>query len=122
MKTFKIFLTILFAVITGVSTSAQSHENMNMDKPAINTVTFKVWGNCDLCKDRIESIVKGESAISANWNTKTKLLTVTFDPAKTSVDSFSKKLAAAGHDTELYKADNKAYGALAVCCQYPRAR
>jgi len=122
MKTLKIFLTVIFAVVFGLTTSAQSHENMNMDMPASKTETFKVWGNCDLCKDRIETVVKGVGAITANWNTKTKLLTVTFDPAKTSVDSFSKKLAAAGHDTELYKADNKAYGALATCCQYPRAR
>lgn len=122
MKTLKIFITLLFAVVSGVTTSAQSHENMNMDKPATKTETFKVWGNCDLCKGRIENVVKTDGAISADWSTKTKLLTVTFDPAKTNIDAFSKKLAAAGYDTEKYRADNKAYNALDACCQYPRAR
>jgi Cu(I)/Ag(I) efflux system membrane fusion protein len=50
------------------------------------------------------------------------MLVVKFDPAKTSVDALSKKLAAVGHDTEKYKADDKAYNALDACCQYPRAR
>ena len=65
-----------------------------------------------MCKTRIEKAVKAEGATSADWNTKTKILTVTFDPSKTSVDGFSKKLASVGHDTEKYKADDKAYDAL----------
>jgi len=122
MKTVKIFLTALFAVILGVTTSAQSHEHMNINMPSSKTETFKVWGNCDLCKDRIEKTVKAEGATSADWNTKTKILTVAFDPAKTSVDIFSKKLAAVGHDTEKYKADDKAYNALDGCCHYDRKK
>ena len=73
-------------------------------------------------KARIEKAVKSEGAASADWNKNTKILTVTFDPSKTSVDSFSKKLAAVGHDTEKYKADDKAYQALDTCCQYERRK
>lgn len=120
MKTFKIFLAALFMVVFGVEASAQSHDHMKMNMPSTKKETFKVWGNCDLCKVRIEKAVKSEGATSADWNTKTKLLTVTFDPAKASIDAFSKKLAAAGHDTEKYRADDKAYNALDACCQYPR--
>ncbi|TAL77609.1 MAG: copper chaperone [Bacteroidetes bacterium] len=120
MKTVKIFLTALLMVAAGVTASAQSHEHMNM--PTSKTETFKVWGNCESCKARIEKAVKAEGATSADWNIKTKLLTVTFDPAKTSVDAFSKKLAAVGHDTEKYRADDKAYNALDACCQYLRAK
>jgi mercuric ion binding protein len=120
MKTFKIFLSALSMVVLSVATSAQSNDHINMNLPSTKTETFKVWGNCDICKARIEKAVKSEGATSADWNTKTKLLTVTFDPAKASVDSFSKKLAAVGHDTEKYRADDKAYNALDDCCQYPR--
>lgn len=122
MKPLKIFLTILFAVVIGVTSSAQSHEKMNMDMPSAKTETFKVWGNCDLCKARIEKAIKAEGVTNADWNTKTKLLTVTFDPSKTNKDALSKKLASVGHDTEKYRADDKAYNALDACCQYPRAK
>jgi copper chaperone CopZ len=118
MKTVKLFITALFAVVLGLNTSAQTHDHMNM--ASAKTETFKVWGNCDMCKVRIEKAVKSEGATSADWNVKTKMLTLTFDPAKTGVDTFSKKLAAVGHDTEKFKADDKAYNALDSCCKYER--
>ena len=99
MKTLRIFLSVLFAVILGVTASAQTHEHMKMDMQTAKTETFKVWGNCDLCKARIEKAVKVEGVTNADWSTKTKLLTVTFDPSKTSKDALSKKLALVGHDT-----------------------
>lgn len=122
MKTLKLFIPALFAVLFGVTTSAQTQDHSKMNMASSKTETIKVWGNCDLCKARIEKTVTAEGATKADWNTKTKLLAVTFDPSKTSVDALSKKLAAAGHDTEQYKADDKAYDALPGCCHYPRAK
>jgi periplasmic mercuric ion binding protein len=119
MKTIKLFLlTILLVTITGTLSAQTTSGTPGKQK----TETFKVWGNCSMCKTRIEKAVKSEGAVSADWNTKTKLLTVTFDPAKTSVDAYSKKLASVGHDTEKYKADDKAYNSLDACCQYPREK
>jgi periplasmic mercuric ion binding protein len=122
MKSLRIFLTVLFAGILGVTTSAQTHEHMNMDMPTAKTETFKVWGNCDLCKARIEKAVEVEGVTNADWSTKTKLLTVTFDPSKTNKDVLSKNLALAGHDTEKYKATGDVYAKLPGCCQYERAK
>jgi periplasmic mercuric ion binding protein len=122
MKSSRILLTVLFTVIFGVTTSAQTHEHMNMDMPTAKTETFKVWGNCDLCKARIEKAVKVEGVTNADWSTKTKLLTVTFDPSKTNKDALSKKLALAGHDTEKFKATEDVYANLSGCCQYERAK
>jgi copper chaperone CopZ len=86
------------------------------------TETFKVWGNCEMCKARIEKAVKAEGVTSAIWDVKTKMLAVTFEPSKTSLEVLSKKLASVGHDTEKYKADDKAYNALDACCKYARAK
>jgi mercuric ion binding protein len=122
MKSLRIFLTVLFTVILGVTTSAQTHEHMNMDMPTAKTETFKVWGNCDLCKARIEKAVKVEGVTNADWSTKTKLLTVTFDPSKMNKDVLSKNLALAGHDTEKYIATGDVYAKLPGCCQYERAK
>ena len=122
MKTLKIFLTVLFASVFGIATSAQTHEHMNMDMPTTKAETFKVCGNCDLCKARIEKAVKVEGVTKADWSSKTKLLTVTFDPSKTSKDALSKILALVGHDTEKYKATGDVYAKLPGCCQYEIAK
>ncbi|MFA5818075.1 MAG: hypothetical protein WC854_02205 [Bacteroidales bacterium] len=50
------------------------------------------------------------------------MVTVTFDPSKTSVDALSKKFASVGHDTEKYKTDDKVYDALPGCCKYERTK
>jgi copper chaperone CopZ len=119
MKTISLFFAIALFFAIGIESSAQTGTQATGQK---KTETFKVWGNCDMCKARIEKAVKSEGASSADWNKNTKILTVTFDPSKTSVDSFSKKLASVGHDTEKYKADDKAYQALDACCQYERRK
>ncbi len=126
MKILKLFITAVFAFILCVTTSAQSNDHMNMNmkagsKMTPETETFKVWGNCDQCKARIEKAANDEGTTSANWDQKTRMLTVTFNPSKTSVDALSKKLAMVGHDTEKYKADAKAYNALPDCCKYERS-
>lgn len=84
------------------------------------TDTFKVWGNCSMCKERIEKAVKSEGATSAAWDSKTKMLSVSYDPSKTNTDALAKKVASVGHDTEKFKADDKTYNGLPGCCKYER--
>ncbi len=86
------------------------------------TETFKVWGKCDMCKARIEKAVKAEGVTTANWDSKTQMLTVTFDAGKTNVDVLGKKLASVGHDTEKYKATDEVYSKLPGCCHYERVK
>jgi periplasmic mercuric ion binding protein len=119
MKTIKLFLLIIMISATSGTIIAQTTSGIAGKQ---KTETFKVWGNCDMCKNRIEKAVKEEGATTADWNTESKILAVTFDPAKTSVDTFSKKLAKVGHDTEKYRADDKAYNALDECCKYERRK
>lgn len=119
MKRVKLFFVIVLLVAYGAGTSAQTVTKASGQQ---KTETFKVWGKCDMCKTRIEKTVKAEGVTSADWNTKTCMLTVTFNPAKTSVDALGKKLAAVGHDTEKYKAPDDAYEKLPGCCHYERAQ
>ena len=119
MKTVKFFLAIVLLTAFGVTTSAQT-TSKSTTQP--KTETFKVWGKCDMCKTRIEKTVKAEGATSSNWDSKTELLTVTFDPAKTTVEALGKKLASVGHDTEKYKAPDDVYAKLPGCCHYERAK
>ena len=119
MKQLKLFITAI--LLMSVVTNGSSLTVAKADSPT-KTESFKVSGNCGMCKDRIEKTVKAEGATSAAWDSKNKMVTVTFDPSKTNVDAFSKKLAAAGHDTEKYKADDKVYNALPGCCHYERSK
>ncbi len=119
MKTIKLFLAIMLLIVVGANASAQAGSKVSGSQ---KTETFKVWGNCGMCKDRIEKAVKEEGATSAAWDVKTKMLTVSFDPSKTGVDGLSKKLASVGHDTEKYKADSKVYDGLPGCCKYERTK
>jgi mercuric ion binding protein len=114
MKTVKLFIAIMLLMTTGAIALSSA--------PAPKTETFKVWGKCGMCKDRIEKTAKAEGATRAAWDEKTSMLTVTFDPAKTNKDALSKKLASVGHDTEKFKADDKVYSGLPSCCHYERAK
>lgn len=88
-------------------------------KPMIQTETFTVSGNCDLCKERIEKAAKSVGGVtSAIWDTKTYKIKVEFDSMKTDLIAIQKAIAKAGHDTEKYKADDKTYESLPECCHY----
>ena len=45
-------------------------------------------------------------------------LHLNFDPDKTSIETISKAIAAAGHDTDKDKAPDEVYNALPACCKY----
>jgi copper chaperone CopZ len=124
MKTFKLFLISLIVSGLSFNTMAQTndHSKMKMAQASVKTETFKVFGECGMCKTRIEKTVKAEGATTANWDEKTQLLTVEFDKNKTSVDALSKKLASVGHDTEKYKAPDEVYANLPGCCHYERVK
>ncbi len=81
--------------------------------------TIKVSGNCDMCKERIETAAKSIAGVSsADWSPDTKMLQVKFDASKTNSDDIQKAIAKVGHDTEKYTATLEAYNALPECCLY----
>ncbi len=87
------------------------------------TEIFKVYGNCGMCKSRIEGALNEVKGIkAANWDTSTKMMTVSFDAKAISVADIQKKIAAVGHDTEGAKAEDIAYNQLHGCCKYDRER
>ena len=81
---------------------------------------IKVWGNCEMCKKRIENAAISAGAITATWDEESKLLAVKFDGAKSSNKKIQENVAAAGHDTQDEIASDKVYKKLPGCCQYER--
>lgn len=82
--------------------------------------TFKVWGNCEMCKETIEGSLKVDGISKADWSTETKMLNVSYDTTKISLDQIQKNIASVGYDNEKFKGDDKAYSGLPECCQYER--
>jgi Cu(I)/Ag(I) efflux system membrane fusion protein len=86
---------------------------------ALSEQKFKVSGNCEMCKERIETAAKSVAGVaSAEWNSETKLLQLNFDKGKTNIDNIQEAIAKSGHDTEKYKAPDDVYKALPECCLY----
>ena len=87
------------------------------------TKSFKarVEGNCGMCKERIETAAKADKNVkSAVWSVDKKVLTVSYDAAKTDEKKVLKNVAEVGHDNEMFRASDDTYNALDGCCQYDR--
>ena len=131
MKTVKIIIVALLAVVLGTNSFAQMHDHSKMDMSktktdskmdmaSTKTESIKVWGECETCQSKIEKAAKVDGVTKANWNKETKILSLVYDPSKIKSDDIQKKIAAVGYDTEKYKGDDKAYAKLPGCCQYER--
>ena len=106
----------MLTITLGSNSFAQSQNLSNV--ASTKTETLKVSGNCGMCKSRIEKAAKIDGVSKANWDSKSKILAVTYDPAKSSMDQIAKKVAAAGHDNDKAKAEDKTYNSLPGCCKY----
>lgn len=88
-------------------------------KQMIQHATFSVSGNCELCKERIETAAKSIKGVTyALWEVETKKINVEFNSMETSPDAIQKAIANAGHDTDKFKAGDATYNSLPGCCKY----
>ena len=102
-----------------ISSFAFTMKSPNHDEHA----KFKVFGVCEMCKERIETAVKKSQFVkAANWDVKSKMIEVTYDPHMIDVSEIHKLIVASGHDTETMKADDKVYNSLPSCCHYKREK
>ncbi|MBK9337832.1 MAG: copper chaperone [Lewinellaceae bacterium] len=84
------------------------------------TETFLVLGNCGMCQRIIEKSAVDAGDTKATWDMDADLMTVTFDPAKTTADAIQKAVALSGYDNVGYKAPDAVYNDLHGCCKYDR--
>ncbi len=118
---------IVFSVLLLCSTSALvAQAPVGMVRKTVKvmaaeqTASFQVLGNCVMCQRTIEKAALSAGVRQAAWNTETDQITITFEPAKTSVDAVQQAIAQAGYDNAGYKAPAAAYNQLHTCCQYDR--
>ena len=113
MKHFKITIFFLLSFVFCLLSFAEGDKKKKE--------TFKVWGSCDMCHQKITSTVKSiEGVKSCSWNVITKIMKVKFNENITTLDNIQKIIAESGYDTERFKATDKAYNSLHYCCKYER--
>ena len=101
--------------------SMMTHEFQTENTPIQEekkSIQFKVFGNCEMCKERIESSLKILGVQSADWNVNTKMVSITYNPRQANPDALRKAIANAGHDTDKIKTDKAIYNELPECCRY----
>lgn len=117
MKKLIVFLMLAFVGITAQAQEKQVKKNKNAK------YDIEVNGNCEMCKKRIEKAAYSVKGVkSAQWHQDHHDVHLILDETKTSVDEVHKAIAAAGHDTNKVKADDKVYEQLHGCCQYERKK
>lgn len=110
-------ITVAFFALLSIITS------LNAKPMTEETAKFKVYGNCSMCKKRIEiALLKNQNIKKATWDVDTKMLTVVYNPATISLENIHKIIADAGHDTDLSKANDANYNSLPGCCKYERKK
>lgn len=83
--------------------------------------SFKVRGNCSMCKARIEKAANELTGVNgAVWEAKTQLLKLEYDTEVIDIEAIHKAVAKAGHDTKKTKAADEVYENLPPCCLYKR--
>ena len=85
------------------------------------TEKIKVWGECGMCKSKIEKAAKGAGASFAEWNADNKELKVTYTSTSSNTAKIEKAVAAVGYDTKNVRATDESYSKLHGCCKYERA-
>ena len=114
MKNYTLF------ILTAVLLMSCSSESENTAK---ETAKFKVYGNCEMCKETIEASLAGAEGIEeANWNVETNEMTVSFDSEVITLDKIKQKIADVGYDSDSHRAKDEVYNNLHGCCKYERPK
>lgn len=82
------------------------------------TVKLKTSAVCGMCKRKIEKNLAYETGIQeVNLDVATKVLTVTFDPKKTSLKTIKKIVSDTGYNADEVAANPASYDKLSGCCK-----
>lgn len=84
------------------------------------TESVKIYGNCGMCKTKIEKAGNLKNIAKVDWDADTKMATLTYDDTKTNQDEILKRIALVGYDSEKFLAPADVYSKLPGCCQYDR--
>ena len=109
------FSILFFACLLFVSHAVTAQTTASTKTAQAN---IKVYGNCGMCKERIETALDHKGIKTATWSVKSKELQVVYTPAKITELQIHELVASVGHDTDKVKAKDDVYADLPFCCLY----
>lgn len=106
-------LSFIFAILFLFSFDAEAQK--------IKEETFRVYGNCGMCKTKIEKAALGTPGVmKADWDVEANQLTIVYKTKKVTLEEVQKNIAAIGYDTDDFRAEDEVYENLHHCCKYER--
>jgi Cu(I)/Ag(I) efflux system membrane fusion protein len=107
----------IIALLLGIATLYTAYATSLLQAPPVKA-QFKASGNCEMCKERIEQALDVPGIKHAVYLTQEKIVQVSFNANKISLEQIQRLVSMAGHDTELFRAEEDAYRKLPDCCRY----
>lgn len=110
MKNMKAILLVSVIMLTLTMNKANAQD--------VAEIKIKTSAVCDMCKETIEKYMAFEKGVKkSNLDVGSKILTVTYNPSKTTPDQLRKAVSKSGYDADEVPADAKAYKKLDACCK-----
>jgi uncharacterized protein YxeA len=109
----KNILSMIVIVLLSSTTAFTQIKNTKTD-------TIKIYGNCEMCKEKIEKAGTLKNRSKIDWNPETQMATITYDAKKTTANIILKKIALVGYDSDKFFATDVVYKKLPGCCKYER--
>lgn len=116
MKTIIIALAAFISILN--TAHAQAADTALVKKDGIQTMQIKTSAVCDMCKETLEKAMAFEKGVKdSKLDVDSKILTVKYDPKKTSPEKIKKAITLTGYDADEMPADSAAYERLDSCCR-----
>ncbi len=108
----------MIAILISILSFATNTVKAQATDEKYQTVTIKTSAVCGSCEKTIETAVNQLNGIKeASLDVDSKILTVTFNTEKTTVEEIKNAVVMAGYDADEIPADAKAYENLHGCCK-----
>ena len=110
--------SLLTLLGSGTAALAQTAPVATAAKKGTETVQFKTSAVCNMCKARLEKNMAYEKGVqAATLDVPSKVLTVSYNPAKTTPEALRTAVQKTGYDADQTTADARAYDRLPECCK-----
>lgn len=105
----KKLFTLFFFLLTVVAFAQQ---------PSTTELKIKTSAVCEMCKETIEKQLAFEKGVKRSTvDVESKIVTVEYNPKKTTPEKIRQSIAKVGYDADDVKANPKAYKKLNDCCK-----
>ena len=122
MKAFAFSLLTLLSISGSIAQAQTTPTPAATKAKGAEMAQFKTSAVCDMCKARLEKSLAYEKGVqAAHLDVPSKVLTVTYNPAKTTPTALRTAVQKTGYDADDATADARAYERLPDCCKKTNA-